>query len=172
RTCGAAGHRRRVHPVRLVRRALPARHAAAGGARGERGGGGRGRRTRCRVEGRMRQYVLVGSGIAALSAAESLRETDPRARITLVSSESHPFYSRPGLAYFLTGEVPERRLAIRRRAELADLRVERIHGTAARVDTAAHRLHLDDGRSLAYDRLLLAPGAASVPPEFEGAELE
>lgn len=120
----------------------------------------------------MRQYVLVGSGIAALSAAESLRETDPRARITLVSSESHPFYSRPGLAYFLTGEVPERRLAVRGRAEIADLRIERIDGTAARVDTAEHRLVLDDGRSLAYDRLLLAPGAASVAPQFEGAELE
>jgi NADPH-dependent 2,4-dienoyl-CoA reductase/sulfur reductase-like enzyme len=69
----------------------------------------------------MRQYVLVGSGSAALSAVEALRETDPRARITLVSSEPHPFYSRPGLAYFLTGEVPARRLVIRGTAEIADL---------------------------------------------------
>ncbi|HEX6309528.1 MAG TPA: FAD-dependent oxidoreductase [Longimicrobiales bacterium] len=120
----------------------------------------------------MRQYVLVGSGIAALSAAEAIRDADPRARITLASSEPHAFYSRPGLAYFLTGEIPERRLEIRRRAEILDLRIERLHGTAVRVDTTGHRLVLKDGRSLGYDRLLLAPGAASVPADFEGAGLE
>lgn len=120
----------------------------------------------------MRRYVMVGSGIAALSAAEAIRETDPRARITLVSQEPHPFYSRPGLAYFLTGEVPEHRLAIRRPDELKDLRLERIDGSATYVHAAEHRLMLDDGRSLTYDQLLLAPGAASIAPDFEGASFD
>ena len=39
----------------------------------------------------MRHYVLVGTGIAALSAPEALRETDPRGRITMVSIEPHQF---------------------------------------------------------------------------------
>jgi len=119
----------------------------------------------------MRRYVFVGTGIAALSAAEAVRETDSRARITIVSNEPHPFYSRPGLAYFITGEVPESALHIRTRAELQDLRFERLNGAAVRADTEEHQLVLADGRTLAYDRLLLAPGAASVAPAFEGAGL-
>ena len=120
----------------------------------------------------MRRYLLVGSGIAALSAAESIRESDPRARITIVSTEPHPFYSRPGLAYYLTGEVSERKLAIRSRAELLDLRFERVQASATGIDVAEHRLLLDNGVQLPYDRLLLAPGAASVLPSFEGAALQ
>ena len=119
----------------------------------------------------MRRYVLVGTGIAALSAAEAVRETDSRARITIVGNEPHPFYSRPGLAYLLTGELPERALYIRTRAELADLRFERLHAVALRADTVEHQLVLADGRTVPYDRLLLAPGAASVSPAFDGATL-
>ena len=47
----------------------------------------------------MRHYVIVGSGIAGLCAAETLRQQHPDdAFITLVSEEEHDFYSRPGLA--------------------------------------------------------------------------
>ena len=59
------------------------------------------------------QYVLVGSGIAALAAAEALRAREPRANIVLVSEETHDFYSRPGLAYLLRGDFPEKQLFIR-----------------------------------------------------------
>mgnify|MGYP003348744190 CR=1 FL=1 len=58
-------------------------------------------------------YVLVGSGIAAVAAAEAIRERDPSGRITMVSLEPHPFYSRPGLAYLLRGDIPEKQLAVR-----------------------------------------------------------
>jgi NADPH-dependent 2,4-dienoyl-CoA reductase/sulfur reductase-like enzyme len=64
------------------------------------------------------RYVIVGSGIAGLSAAEAIRRHDPAGRITILSQEPHPFYSRPGLAYLLAGEVPERRLAVRTPDEL------------------------------------------------------
>ena len=57
--------------------------------------------------------MIVGSGIAGLCAAESLREHDPKAVISMVSEEPHPFYSRPGLAYFLRNDFPEKQLTIR-----------------------------------------------------------
>jgi nitrite reductase (NADH) large subunit len=120
----------------------------------------------------MRRYVVVGTGIAGLSACEALRERDPSAMITLVGEEPHPFYSRPGLAYLLTGSVPEKRLYVRTPQEVAALGIERIHAQAASLDTAAHTLTLRDGRALPYDRLLLATGALSIPPDFPGAELK
>lgn len=120
----------------------------------------------------MTHHVLVGSGIAALSAAESIRSADPRARITLVSQESGGFYSRPGLAYLLTGEVPEAQLRIRTDAEVDALRLERIEGTATRLSPDRHELELADGRTIVYDRLLLATGAVSIPADFAGAGLD
>jgi nitrite reductase (NADH) large subunit len=119
-----------------------------------------------------RRYVVVGTGIAGLSACEAVRERDASATITLVGEEPHPFYSRPGLAYLLTGSVPEKRLYVRTPAEVAALGIDRIHARAASLHPAEHRLELEDGRTIGYDRLLLATGAVSIPPEFPGGELD
>lgn len=119
----------------------------------------------------MSRYVLVGSGVAALSAAESIRAADPGASITLVSEEAHPFYSRPGLAYLLAGAVPERQLQLRSDAESAVLRLERLTERAVELRPAEHQVVLGSGRRLAYDRLLLATGARSIPADFPGADL-
>jgi len=47
------------------------------------------------VTQRVMHHVLIGSGIAALSAAESNRRVDAFANITMVSPEADVFYSRP-----------------------------------------------------------------------------
>ena len=115
---------------------------------------------------------MVGSGIAGLSACEAVRERDPSARITLVGEEPHPFYSRPGLAYLLTGSVPEKRLYVRTPKEVEALGIGRVHARAASLHPAEHRLRLEDERTMEYDRLLLATGAVSIPPEFQGGGLD
>ncbi len=92
-----------------------------------------------------RRHVLVGSGIAALSAAEAIRQAEPRASITVVGMEPAGFYSRPGLAYYLTEELPAPQLALRTERELAALRLERIVGRATSLVPARHLLYLEDG---------------------------
>ncbi|HEX4933571.1 MAG TPA: FAD-dependent oxidoreductase [Gemmatimonadaceae bacterium] len=118
------------------------------------------------------RHVLVGSGIASLSAAEAIRRVDDRARIIVVSREPDPFYSRPGLAYLLTREVPEEELTIRTPSEIEALRLERVTRRATMLFPADRTLLLDDGERLPYDRLLLATGAASIAAEFPGATLD
>jgi len=90
----------------------------------------------------------------------------------MVGAEPHPFYSRPGLAYFLSREIPERQLVLRTPEELRELRLERLDGTVVRLRPAVRDAELADGTRLAYDRALIATGAASVAPEFPGAELK
>jgi nitrite reductase (NADH) large subunit len=120
----------------------------------------------------MRRYVVIGTGIAGLSACEAIRERDPSSDVTLVGEEPHPFYSRPGLAYYLTGSVPEKQLYVRTPAEIAAMGVRRVNAKAAAIDTDGHRVRLEAGSSLEYDRLLIATGAVSVPAGFPGAELD
>ena len=54
-----------------------------------------------------RRHVLVGGGAATIAAAEVIREADGGAEIVVVAADPHGYYSRPGLAYFLTRELPE-----------------------------------------------------------------
>lgn len=120
----------------------------------------------------MNRYVLVGSGAASLAAAEEIRRAEPSARITVIAKESAGFYSRPGLAYLLTGAVPESQLELRTRGELTALRLERITDRATLIHPELQRVQLAGGREVGYDRLLLATGARSLAPDFAGATLE
>jgi NAD(P)H-nitrite reductase large subunit len=116
-------------------------------------------------------HVIIGSGIAGLSAAETLRQRDPQASITMISEEAHDFYSRPGLAYLLRGDIPEKQLYVRTRDDLAALNIRRIAARAQKVNCDRQELALPDGQPVRYDRLLLAMGATAVPPPFPGGEL-
>jgi NAD(P)H-nitrite reductase large subunit len=117
------------------------------------------------------QFVLIGSGIAAVSAAEVIRQRRPDAAITMVSEEPHELYSRPGLAYLLRGDVPEKQLIVRTRDDLRALNLKRVNGRVDQLDFATRELVLADGKRLGYDRLLLATGALAVPPPFPGGDL-
>ncbi|HEY0995136.1 MAG TPA: FAD-dependent oxidoreductase [Gemmatimonadaceae bacterium] len=117
------------------------------------------------------RHVLVGTGIAAISAAEAIRRTDPRVSITMIGSEAGHWYSRPGLAYLLTGEIPAEGLMIRTPAEVTRLGVTQVSARVVRIEPANRWVVLDGGDRVHYDRLLLATGAASITPPFPGASL-
>ena len=60
----------------------------------------------------MTKYVIVGTGVTGIAAVTTLRSIDRTAEITLVGDDPHGFYSRPGIAYYLNGEIPEKQLPI------------------------------------------------------------
>ena len=60
----------------------------------------------------MTRYVIVGTGVAGVAAISALRTMDQSADITVIGEDAHGFYSRPGLAYYLNGEIPEKQLTI------------------------------------------------------------
>jgi NAD(P)H-nitrite reductase large subunit len=119
-----------------------------------------------------RRYVIVGNGPAGLTAAETIRQHDETADIRIVAGEPHRFYSRPGLAYYLTGILPEERLFSRPDADYEAARISRTAGIALRIDRARQLVVLGDGAVLPYDRLLLAVGARAVKPPTPGMDLQ
>ena len=56
------------------------------------------------------KYVFVGSGVAGIAAIEAIRSLDTAGEIVMVGDDPHGFYSRPGLAYYLTGELHDKAL--------------------------------------------------------------
>jgi len=56
------------------------------------------------------RYVTGGNEASGLAAAEETRARDALGEITIVTDEPFPFYSRPGLAYYLRGDVPQKQV--------------------------------------------------------------
>ena len=106
--------------------------------------------------------VIVGAGEAGARAAGALREAGYGGPVTLVGDEPHGPYERPPLSKAaMTGALDPAPTVILDAARLAALGIVHLAGVrASRIDTAAHVLHLDDGRSLPYAKLLVATGAA------------
>lgn len=118
-----------------------------------------------------RRYLIVGCGVAGLSAAEAIHRHDLAADVTLVSDDLHGYYSRPGLAYVLNRSIPERHIFPIAANRLRAIFPKRIHARARSILPAEHLLLLEDGRQVAYDRLLIATGARSIRPDFPGNDL-
>jgi NADPH-dependent 2,4-dienoyl-CoA reductase/sulfur reductase-like enzyme len=119
----------------------------------------------------MTTHLLIGGGIAALSAAEAIRRADPAAALVMVTHEGHGFYSRPGLAYLLAGAIPEKQLMIRERADLRELGLEVRVDQVVGLDPIGHVAQLARGGALRYDRALIATGASALVADFPGGLL-
>jgi nitrite reductase (NADH) large subunit len=121
---------------------------------------------------RAEHYLIVGLGAAGVAAAEAIRGLDAQGDILLVSEDVHGYYSRPGLAYYLTGEVPEEMLHPLSEHDFQRLRLRRLQARVTALHLAEHRVEVDQGQSLAYDRLLLATGSIATHPSLPGADLD
>jgi 3-phenylpropionate/trans-cinnamate dioxygenase ferredoxin reductase component len=117
--------------------------------------------------------VIVGGGQAAAQAVQSLRQQGFAGPITLLGEEPYPPYQRPPLSKkYFAGELPRERLFLRPAAFYAEKNVALEQGARVEeIEPAARRVRLRDGRTLAYDRLLLATGSRVRALEVPGADL-
>ena len=120
----------------------------------------------------MTRYVIVGTGVTGVTAIGSVRALEKSAEITLVGDDPHGFYSRPGLAYYLNGEIPEKQLSIFSKEDWKRLNVHYVRGVATNLDPQKHQLLIGSAGALTYDRLLLATGSVAVPLSIPGADLQ
>ena len=117
--------------------------------------------------------VIVGAGEAGARAAAAMREQGFDGPVTLVGDEPHFPYERPPLSKAaMMAEVDYAPAVILDDAKLAALNIRHVAGVrAARVDTLNRQVHLEDGQSIAFAKLLIATGAGprrlSVPGATE-----
>jgi NAD(P)H-nitrite reductase large subunit len=119
----------------------------------------------------MTRYVIIGTGISGFSAAQTLSSLEPRAKITLVSEDPYGFYSRPGLAYYLTGEIPEKQLFPFLKKGKQNLEIQQVIGRVTRLTPQSHSLEINQQETMIFDRLLLAIGAKSAPLDIPGGDV-
>lgn len=120
----------------------------------------------------MRNYVIIGAGVAGMSAVEAIRRQDADGRITLVTDDPFGYYSRPGLAYYLTGELEEQYLFPFQEQDFRRLKIRWVLGRVECLELENRGVRLQDGQVLPYDRLLIAVGAQAAQLRMPGCELE
>ena len=86
----------------------------------------------------MNRYVVIGNGVAGISAAEAIRQHDQASEIMLIGNEAQEFYSRPGLAYLLSGEVPENSLFPMDKEDYRQLNLRRWRAVVKNIDPLKH----------------------------------
>lgn len=104
-------------------------------------------------------YLIVGNGVAGVTAAEILRAEDSAADITVVADDPFPVYYRPALKDYLAGRVREDKLWARPSSFYEDQRIRFLSERVVGIQVGQHMVQLHSGRQVGYSRLLLANGA-------------
>src|SRR3981189_3492449 len=118
------------------------------------------------------KIVIVGGGAAGFAAGEMLRRQEFRGSIVMLSNDTAPPVDRPNLSKdYLAGSAPEDWLPLRPDDFYADAAIDlRLKTEAASIDVKAKAVVLADGKTVPFDRLLLATGAEPGRLPIPGAD--
>jgi len=116
-------------------------------------------------------YLIIGNGIAGVTAAEILRNEDPAANITVIADDPFPVYYRPALKDYLAGRVRENKLWARPNSFYQDHRIRFLSDHVIGIQAGQHIVQVQSGHDVTYDRLLLANGARPIRLNCPGTGL-
>jgi NAD(P)H-nitrite reductase large subunit len=111
------------------------------------------------------KYIIIGNGVAGITAAQAIREADQSGHILIISDEGAPFsrgiafYYRASMSEWLSGEIADDALPGRTEEFYQQMTLETLEGHVTRVESEAHALYMANGKKLGYEKLLIATGA-------------
>ena len=119
----------------------------------------------------MKQYVVIGNGVAAVGCIEGIRSIDKDSKITVVSEENYPVYCRPLISYYLENKTDPERMNYRGADFYEKMGCDVFYGKKViQINTDSKNVVLDDGAKLPYTEVCVATGSAPFVPPFEGLD--
>jgi nitrite reductase (NADH) large subunit len=119
------------------------------------------------------KYLIIGGGIAGVTAAETIRQKEPAATIAVVNDEPYALYSRVMLSKpnFFLGKIPFEQVWLKREDWFKKNNIAFMSGrTAVFLNTPEKTITLDDGSKISYQKLLVAVGVRTRPWGIPGSD--
>jgi len=117
--------------------------------------------------------VVLGAGIAGISAVEAFRKATSGGTVTLITKESSLPYYRLNLTRYLAGEIGNDELPIHDRAWYDSNNVDlKLGEEVADISLGDRRVIMRDGSGMPFDRLIITIGAHPFVPPLAGAHRE
>src|SRR6516162_1070968 len=128
--------------------------------------------SRAKTSGAPDRIVIVGGGAAGFAAAEMLRREGFAGSLTMVSSDNAPPYDRPNCSKdYLAGNAPEEWMPLRPPEFYKDQSIDlELRSDVTGIDAKGREVTLAGGRSIPFDKLLLATGAEPIRLDIPGAD--
>lgn len=119
----------------------------------------------------MKQYVIIGNGVAAAGCIEGIRSADKDGKITVISEEKHPVYCRPLISYYLENKTDIEKMNYRGEDFYEKNGCNVVYGVKAeQIDASLKKVTLSDKSVVSYTSLCAATGSAPFVPLFDGLD--
>lgn len=117
----------------------------------------------------MKNYVIIGGGIASLGCVDGIRSADSDGKITMICDESFSPYARPLISYYLEDKTTIDKMQYRSDDFYKEKNVDIVLGSSVtKIDK--NSVITDDGKEYKYDKLLAATGSSPFVPPIKGMD--
>jgi NADPH-dependent 2,4-dienoyl-CoA reductase/sulfur reductase-like enzyme len=120
------------------------------------------------------EIVIIGNGIAGLTAAVEARRLAPEKRIVIITDQIHPTINTPALKQFAVAKLTrEQLLAYPAGTERAE-RLHIVNSRVAEIHAQSKYVTLSDNRGFGYNSLLIATGSypQGLPEQTPGRNFD
>ena len=121
------------------------------------------------IDSSIKNVLILGGGIAAVTAAETLREMDDHIQITMITNEQKLPYYRLNLTRYLCNEIVEGDLCIHPQYWFDKMCINVfINRIVTDINREEQVVSTADGLKVGYDRLIIALGSHAFIPPIKG----
>ena len=114
----------------------------------------------------MSKTIIIGNGVAGITAAVNIRKLDDQEQILVISGETKYFYSRTALMYLFMGQMAKKDLMPYEDWFWDNNKIELKQNWVKSVDFNNKLINYKDQTSESYDKLIIATG--SKPNRLSG----
>ena len=119
----------------------------------------------------MEHIVIIGNGIAGITAARHIRKHSDK-KITVISAESEYFFSRTALMYVYMGHMKFKHLFPYENWFWKKNRIDLVNAYVSQVDIANKELILQGFPKIDFDKLVIATGSRPNTFAWPGQDLK
>ncbi len=119
----------------------------------------------------MDKVVIIGNGISGITAARHIRKNSDK-EILVISGETEYFFSRTALMYVFMGHMRAEDIKPYEDWFWKKNKIDLLFDFVESIDTESKKLKMRSGKSVAYDKLILAVGSKPNKFGWPGQDLE